>query len=59
MTKTPMCQSSNVGTPIKEDHNRRSLSKGKGLSLMQINNTLNTSLVNSKAPKAINICAPI
>lgn len=54
-----MCQSSNVGTPIKEDHNRRSLSKGKGLSLMQINNTLNTSLVNSKAPKAINICAPI
>lgn len=36
------------------------MSKGKGLSLMQINNTFTTSYCGqSKAPRAVNICTPM
>jgi hypothetical protein len=49
-----------TSTPIKDNHNRRSISKGKGLSLMQINNTFNTSCFRQyKGPRAVNICTPI
>ncbi len=55
-----MAQSNSLGTPLKEEHNKRSLSKGKGLTLIQINNTLNTSTMgHNKVPRAVNICSPM
>lgn len=47
-------------TPNRPDNNRRSLSKGKGLSVMQVHHNCFTSNVrNWKAPKAVNISQPI
>jgi hypothetical protein len=53
---------SRAGTPSKDsrDGRRKSTSKGKGLSLMQMNNTFSTwGSQPAKSIKAVNICHPV
>jgi len=57
--RNSICSSSWGGTPSKENNRRRSVSKGKGLSLMVLDGAFNIEKGCGKAVRAVNICEPI